>query len=130
MANANGTFTFVKEGEDWTLVGLAEGETLAAGKISDIVSKSSRVTMLRPLGKTEKPEYGMNAPLATVTLKSADAVYTVQVGAKNTTDNTYTVKSSESEYYVAVAEYSVKSLVENTREDFLQAPEETPTSTP
>jgi hypothetical protein len=123
LQNTNGTFTLVKSGEDWTLVGLAADEQMAAGKAIDIVNKSARVNMLRPLSKSDSPDYGFSAPLAMVTLKSADATYTLHIGAKNPTDNSYTVKSSESDYFVAVAEYNVTPLVENAREDFLQQPE-------
>ncbi len=122
LENAHGTFTFVKAGEEWTMVGLAADETLVQGKAVDIVSNASRISMARPLGTTEKPEYGMQAPLAKVTLKSPDATHTVWVGAKDPSDNTYVVKSTADDYYVAVAEYGVRSLVNNTREDFLQPP--------
>ncbi|MBN2004589.1 MAG: DUF4340 domain-containing protein [Anaerolineae bacterium] len=129
LENANGTFTFVKEGEAWQMLGLAEGDTAAAGKVTEIVTKASQVTILRPLGKTEKPEYGMSAPLATVTLTAADKTYTLKVGAQDPTDSSYIVSSSESPYYVAVASYGVSPLVNNTYESFLETPA-TPTTTP
>lgn len=131
LQNANGTFAIAKVGENWQLADLAADETASAGKTSAVVSKAASITMLRPLGKTAKPEYGLDAPLATVTLKTADATSTLLIGAKDPTDNSYIVKYSDSEYYVAVSEYTVKTLVENARADFLEIPAtSTPTTTP
>ncbi len=130
LENANGTFTFVKEGEAWQMLELAAGDQLAAGKVSDIVTKASRVTVMRPLGKTEKPEYGFGAPLATVTLTTADKTYTLKVGAKDASDNSYAISSSESPYYIAVAEYAVSPLVNNTYESFLETPATPAATTP
>ncbi len=130
LENANGVFTLIKDGDAWKLADLAEGEVLAPGKVNDVVSKATRVTLFKPLGAAEKPEYGLAQPLAVVTLKNADGgVYTLRVGAKYDGSN-YAVKSSESSYYVAVTEYNVKPLVENTRASFLQEPTPTPTPTP
>ncbi|HOU13114.1 MAG TPA: DUF4340 domain-containing protein [Anaerolineae bacterium] len=130
LENANGAFTLVKSGDAWTLADLAEGEVVAAGKINDVVSKATNVMMQRPLGTTEEASYGLGAPTAVVTLKNADGgTYTLRVGAKFDGTN-YAVKSSESSYYVAVTEYNVKPLVENTRASFLQEPTPTPTPQP
>ena len=130
LENVNGVFTLVKQDEAWTLVDLAVGEILAPGKLTDVVNKAARVTMLRPLGKNVESDYGLNAPLARVTVKTADSSYTVSIGAKNSVDNSYYVKASTSDYYVSVAEYGVNSLVENTRADFMQVPEGTEGPTP
>jgi hypothetical protein len=69
----------------------------------------------------------MDEPNAMVTLETGDKTITLRVGAKEPDANRYTVISSESPYYVQVYEYSVKDLVEKTRDDFLQLP---PTPTP
>ncbi len=123
-------FTFVKDGEAWTLADLAGDEIISAGNVGDVVSKATLVTMLRPLGATEEASYGLAAPAAVVTLKNADGgVYTLRVGAKFDGSN-YAIKSSESSYYVAVAEFNVTSLVENDRAAFLQEPTPTPTPQP
>ncbi|HQE93310.1 MAG TPA: DUF4340 domain-containing protein [Anaerolineae bacterium] len=130
LENANGTFTLVKSGDAWTLADLSGDEVSAAGKVNDVVSKSTNVVMQRPLGTTEEAGYGLDAPTAVVTLKNTDGgIYTLRVGAKFDGTN-YVVKSSESPYYVAVTEYNVKSLVESDRTSFLQQPTPTPTPQP
>jgi hypothetical protein len=49
------------------------------------------------------------------------------VGAQSEEDNSYVVSSSESPYYVRVADYTVENFVERVRDDFLELP---PTPTP
>ncbi|HNT76776.1 MAG TPA: DUF4340 domain-containing protein [Anaerolineae bacterium] len=128
IQNANGTFTLVKSGEEWQLADLTADETPSPGKTSGVVGRVSRIAMAHPLGKTAKPEYGLDAPLATITLKTADATYTMLIGAQ-TDDTSYAAKYSGSDYYAAVPSYSVKTLTENVRADFLETPVE-PTAPP
>lgn len=131
LENANGVFTLVKSGEEWLLSDLAEGDILAPGKVNDIVSKATSVTMQRPLGTAEESLYGFDTPSATVTLKTGDgSIYTLRVGAKLAGETSYIVKSSESPYYVVVTEYNVKPLVENAYTDFIQEPTPTPAPAP
>ena len=82
--------------------------------------------MTRPLGKTDDPAYGLAQPAALLTLKAKSGdgqkVYTLAVGAKDAADSSYVVKLSDSPYYVRVAEFSVKDLVEKKRDGFLQVP--------
>ena len=123
LENADGTFTFSKEGDDtWTMAGLAPDETLDQVEVSDVVQKVASLSMLRPLGKEELPEYGMAEPKAVVTLETADESVTLRVGAQDPEDESYVVISSESDYYVRVSRYSVQDLVEKTREGFLEQP--------
>lgn len=123
LENAQGSVAFLKEGETWTLVGLQEGEEVSLGKINTLVRNASNVTIMEPLGISAEPGYGMNQPLATVTLTSDEGTKTLLVGAKNLSDNTYVVKSSASSYYVRVAEYNITTMVEDGRDAFLAPPE-------
>ena len=115
--------TLVKEGENWTLVGLQEGEETSAGKMSTLVRNASTVTLMEPLGTSAEPAYGMDAPLSKVTLTTSEGTQTLLVGAKNLSDSTYVVKASTSPYYVRVAEYNITTMVEDGREAFLVQPE-------
>jgi hypothetical protein len=128
LENTNGTFEFVKEGDKWTMEGLAEDETFNEGGFSGLLNQVTNVRMTEPLGK-EESWLGTDEPLATVTLKTADKSYTLLIGAKDAEDNSYVLRSSESPYYVRIAEFTGNSLVEKKREDFLQAPP-TPTVEP
>jgi hypothetical protein len=123
LENANGVFVFVRDEEgNWTMDGLAEGETLAETKVASTIRQASWFNMTTPLGKEEQPSYGMDVPNAVATVETADKTVTLWVGAQDPQDNSYVVISSESPYYVRVSEYSVQSLVVNTRADFIEAP--------
>jgi hypothetical protein len=134
LSNANGQVSLLRDAAGaWTLQDLAAGETVNANNITSLLGQVSTLRMTRPLGKTDQPAYGLTKPNAVLTLKAKkdgqDKVYTLTVGARDATDNSYVVKSSESPYYVRVAEYSVKDLVEKRRDGFLQLPP-TPAPTP
>jgi hypothetical protein len=128
LENANGTFIFTKDEEgNWTMDGLAEDETLAETRVTAALRQAVFLNLTIPLGKENLATYGMDEPQAVATIETADQVVTLRVGAQDPDDNSYTVISSESPYYVQVSEFSVQNLVENTRDDFLEVPP-TPTS--
>ena len=124
LINSNGQFTFLRDEEgNWTLDGLPEGEELAPGKIDTIINRATSLTMLRPLGKEEKPSYGMADPIATVMLDTVDeSAILLRVGAQDPEDNSYVVKAAKSPYYARVAEFNVQAFVENAYDDFIQPP--------
>ncbi len=128
LKNANGSFKFSKgQGDTWLFDGLTGSEILNKDSVTGLLSLASAVRLSKPLGKTEKPEYGLGQPAAELTLTTRkdnqEKTYTLRVGnAKDPADNSYVVKSSESPYYVRAAEFSVKDLVERKREGFLQTP--------
>jgi hypothetical protein len=140
LENANGKLTFVKEeaeeeeedenaegGGAWTMRGLKADETLDEAQVTTVLRQAASVNVTEPLGKEALAEYGMDEPQAVVTLETAEKTVTLQVGAKDPDGDSYVVKSSESPYYVRVSGFSLNSLVENARDDFLQEP---PTPTP
>ncbi len=127
VKNAAGEVAFTKDAAGaWTLQGLAADETVNAGAITALLSQATNVRLTAPLGTAADPAYGLAQPAATVTLtaKTGDQTktYTLAVGAKNAADSSYVVKSSESPYYVRVAGFGVKDLVEKARDGFLQQP--------
>jgi len=128
LENKNGRLEFKREGETWTMTGLGEGEILDESTLRTLLSRATSVALLEPLGKEAKPEYGLDQPMAVVRLQTADKTYTLTVGAQDTEDKSYVVHSSESPYYVRVNDFSVKDLVETSRDDLLQKP--TPALTP
>jgi hypothetical protein len=133
LENGQGRFEFVKEVETWKLKEMAANETLDEAAVKILVNKAHYVTLLRPLGKERQPSYGLDEPQAVVTIQThgeeGDKTYTLWVGAQDPADNSFVVKSSESDYYIRVTEYAVKDLVEKGREDFLRQPL-TPTPIP
>ena len=133
LENGNGRFEFEKdESGAWAMKDLAADETLNENNVTGLASRIASLQMLRPLGKVEKDDYGLDTPNAVVTVETRDGegntkTYSIRVGAKSDEDNSYVVISSESPYYVRVSEYTVKDFVEKVRDDFLELP---PTPTP
>jgi len=133
LENASGRLDFTRISTDtWTMQGLGAAERLDQNKVQSLVSRATSISMSQPLGKQEKAEYGLGKPSAVVTLQTrtadgASRTYTLRVGAKDDKDNSYIVRSSESEYYVRVSEWAVNDLVQKGRQDFLELP---PTPTP
>jgi hypothetical protein len=126
LENANGRLQFTRISTDtWTLLGLGAAEKVDQNQVLSLVSRASSVSMDKPLGKQDKPEYGLGKPSAVVTLQTQGEqgkTYTLSVGAKDATDSSYVVKSSESAYYVRVSEWTVTDLVEKARSGVLQQP--------
>lgn len=133
LENANGRFEFVKDqAGTWTMSDLAADETLNQAAVTSLLYSVSSVSLQKPLGKVEQPEYGLQSPVAVVTLKThsnteGDKTYTLRVGAQDATDQTYVFASSSSPYYVRVNSYAVSGWIEKSRDDFLEVP---PTATP
>jgi hypothetical protein len=124
LANANGHFSFSKDANSaWQMDGLTASEKLDPNQLTAVVNRLAALRMARPLGTAESADYGMAKPVALVTLKvkSGDATkeLSVAVGGKDPTDGAYTVKSSDSPYFVKVTESDVRDLVEKKREGFL-----------
>jgi hypothetical protein len=139
LENANGTFVFVKDGDDWTLDDLqADEEEANVTNTNALVRNAASLTLQQPLGTTAQPSYGMDNPGAVVTLTTDDgAEHVLTVGSELAEESAYIVKSSDSDYYVRVPSYSVSAMVERTRDDFVQTPAtpeaegpEAPTPTP
>lgn len=140
IRNGNGTFSFTKNiSNTWMMDGLAAGEKFDTAKLTSMVGQITPLPLLRPLGKGVKPEYGLTPPstVVTVTLQPTATVsvkpVVFQIGAKDTTDNSYTVSSNESPYIVRIGSFELDSFVTSNRQYFLippPTPVVSPTLTP
>ncbi len=158
VQNAQGAFEFKKVNGAWTLVGLANGETVNAQSIQNLVSQVSSMSLKAPIGTAEQDRFKMKTPTATVTLttesQAAPATpgaqlnapfkptstppiatpqivqteYTLTFGAKLDSGD-YVLRSSQSTYYVQVAASTAEAFVNLKRADLL-APPATPAATP
>ncbi|HRE47283.1 MAG TPA: DUF4340 domain-containing protein [Aggregatilineales bacterium] len=70
VTNGNGTFTFDKAGEAWTFAGLNAGEVFNTAQIEAILSRVATIRLDDPLGTTNEAVYGMDAPLAVITIQT------------------------------------------------------------
>lgn len=115
VENAHGKWEFAKDAQNqWTLKGLTADQKFNPDSAVTLLARLSSISMLKPLGKTAKPEYGLDKPTATVTVVVSDTastkVYTLKVGAKDAAGN-YPVISSDSTYYVSVAAFNVEQFI-------------------
>lgn len=131
VENAQAKLQFTRPTTDtWTLSDLAAGETFNQNNLTSLVTRLSSFTMVKPLGKTAKPEYGMDKPNATVTIVSQPAggeakTTTLTIGQPITGTQDYVIKSSDSDYFVEVASFSVENFINRGRADYLTQPEAT-----
>ncbi len=102
------------------------GETLDPAKAGSLASAASAVRMTKPLGTLEDTAWGLGKPAAVVTIvyKSGDQskTTTLTIGGQDAADKSYAVKSSDSGYYVRVADFAVEQLVGLDRAGLLAAP--------
>ena len=125
LENSNGTFEFVKDGENWTLSDLAEDETFNQNAFTSMLNQMISVRMSEPIGTEAQADFGLDTPQATVTLDTTDETYTLIFGAKNPEDSDdYVFKASNSPYYVRISSFTGDNLINKTRADFLEAPPE------
>ena len=138
LTNANGIFEFLKDETGWQMAGLTADEQLNQGNILAFYNQARAVSLLEPIGKTDKPEFGMASPSAVLTITNSDGgqekTYTLTIGATETKEDatqpgstTYVARSSESPYYVRLAGYTGGTFVDKKRTDFLQTEAETTT---
>lgn len=143
IQNGNGTFEFVKnDADEWTMAGLGEDEVFDATSLSSQISNLTSLRMIEPLGVEEAPEYGMDEPLATITVilsipetveepstddesetEEPETTYrteehTVIIGAQM--DDDYVVKSSKSEFFVKISSSTASIFIEISRDDFVE----------
>lgn len=130
LKNANGEWAFAKGPQgDWSMQGQAPGETLDPGKVTELLSRVTSVSLMRPLGKSDEPGYGLAQPSVVVAIQAQGAgeskVHTLMFGAKEG-DGSVALKSSDSPYYVRVAPYVAEGLSSMTRAGFLLQATATP----
>ncbi len=132
LTNISGTVELVRGADGaFTLIDLTAGETVDEASLSSLLTTLSNVSMVEPIGLAV--EQGFNADLggagATVTVETQDAegataTQTLQIGEPLENGN-YVATSSESEYAVEIAPFTVEPLLTSARSDFLVQPEPT-----
>jgi hypothetical protein len=134
IENAQGKFEFAKDAQNqWALKGLKADQTFNPDSVTTLLARLGSISMVKPLGKTAKPEYGLDTPGATVRVVVSDTastkVYTLKIGTKDA-DGNYPVISSDSTYYVSVAGFNVEPYTTAKIDTFLATPTPTPVAMP
>ena len=94
---------------NWTVEGL-EGEPIDQSRVRSLLAAVKGARMVRPVGKTIKPEFGLDAPAAQVSITNGAETIDLSVGAAFG-DFRY-VKASGKSHVVLVRKYTLDSLLD------------------
>ena len=94
---------------NWTVEGL-EGEPIDQSRVRSLLAAVKGARMVRPVGKTIKPEFGLDAPAAQVSITNDAETIDLSVG-EVFGDFRY-VKASGKSHVVLVRKYTLDSLLD------------------
>ena len=153
VQNAHGTFSLVRDFEDWTYAGLSEGELFEDTKMPILLRNAASIRLLEPLGLTPKEDYGLDAPAAVVEVRYRQLVEDETPAAEESDESdaaededldveleyeelTYSLtfgaalqvgdfvlKSSDAEYYVLVRDTIFNAFNDLKHDDLVKQPE-------
>ena len=69
IRNAQGSFTFLRDGENWTYSGLAEDEIFEDTKMPLVLRNAATIRLLEPLGLEALDDYGLAEPQVKVEVR-------------------------------------------------------------
>ena len=69
VTRADGQFTFVRDGENWTYAGLSEDEIFEDTRMPLVLRNAATIRMQAPLGLEALAEYGLDEPPAVVNVR-------------------------------------------------------------
>lgn len=149
VRNANGTFTFRRDGESWTYTDLPAGATFEDTKMPSILRNAATLRLMEPLGREMLPDYQLDAPQVSVDaryralVESADAPeetaeladgadaappdyteerYRIDFGAQR--EAGVVVKADTADYYILARDTVLSAFSSLKHEDFIRAPAE------
>lgn len=125
---------------EWAVLGM--DEPAAKTQVDDLIRKAGTVNLEAPVGKADKPEYGLSTPKASLELVTGTStiagapppkttVVTWAIGNKLEKENQYYAKASTSDYVVRVAGWAVDPLLTKAKKDLVEKkPDAAPSATP
>ena len=152
VTRADGQFTFLREGENWTYAGLSEGEVFEDTRMPLVLRNAATIRMQAPLGLEALEEYGLDDPPVVVEVRyrqlveapAEDADELVEeeslaadepVAAPEYTEASYTLtfgasmadgdvvlKSSDAEYYVLVRDTVLNAFTNLVHDELVKPP--------
>jgi hypothetical protein len=102
------THLYQDENGQWLVDGL-QGQPIDQSRVRALLAAVRSARMVRPVGKSLRPEFGLGNPQAAVTVKGKPDIVEFLVG--NTVDDFVYVKASHKEDVVLVRKYTVQALV-------------------
>ncbi len=116
--------------DEWALLGAPPTKTLKQTDLAALVKRARSLTQFEPLGKADKPGYGLAKPAATVSLLTgrssiagvppkAPKLVRWYVGA-DSTNGTHYAKADTHEHYIRTQSYNVHPILDKTMADYLE----------
>ena len=119
VKNPRGTLTLNKVEGNWTLAELPPGTPGDPERFTAFVGAARKLIIDAPVGKTVKPEYGLDTPLAAhVTIKAGEKTYTYSLGAME--DGKRYLKREDNDWVVLVPTFSVSNLMDQVPQSFIK----------
>jgi hypothetical protein len=117
VRNRNGTITLVKGPQGWSVDELPADVQLDDTRVQAFVAAARAVQLVAPLGKTLKPEYGLDRGTVVEVIKGeATTSYTVGALAG---ENHY-LKAADNPYVITVGKFAVETLLTQTPDQFIK----------
>lgn len=124
ISNSHGSLRFEKQGDAWTMAGLAGAEASDSAKIEGLLKQLTKVGMVEPIGKIVQTEYGLDGRLRvdwTATLENQSVAGGYKVGAD--VESSSYVKAVDHPFVVTARKGGFDALRDAKRADFLQPAE-------
>lgn len=119
--------TIKRDGDQFKIDGLAEGEQPVESEIQNLLSKVSSLGFQEVLGKKDDPTFQLNEPVFKFSLlKKGGERIDLRYGKIKDQDD-FVLKSSASDYYFKVAKYNLDSLQGIDRSKLVKVAEAAPT---
>lgn len=130
IENEKGSLRLERDPVSGRWAGLGIDEPLKASAVNDLVRKARSINLEAPVGKTTKPEFGLDDPAAVVRLEVGTSTIagtpppstetrTIRIGAKVEGQSRRYVKADDEPYVVEAAQYAVQPLLEKSRDDLV-----------
>lgn len=143
LNNKQGQIALSKVDGTWQLQGMPAADKLKQPEVDSLLSAASAVNLQEPVGQQLEPRFGLDQPLATLTVvtetsaapktdatSGADAgapaaplrkTYELKIGAKD--GDRYFAKSDQSTFVVKLATWTADTLVKKKPADLIESPE-------
>ena len=147
----DGSFIFLREGENWTYAGLGEGEVFEDTRMPLVLRNAATIRMQAPLGLEALDEYGLDEPPVVVDVRYRQLVEAATEAADDSAEGeaapeeelaepeyseaTYTLtfgatmeggdivlKSSDAEYYVLVRDTVLNAFTNLAHDELVKPP--------
>ena len=119
VKNPRGTLTLNKVEGAWTLAELPAGVPGDPERFTAFVGAACKLIIDAPVGKTVKPEYGLDTPLAAhVTIKTGERTYTYSLGAVD--DGKRYLKRADNDWVVLIPTFAVSNLMDQVPQAFIK----------